>query len=320
MLHRNSVTAHGASPLGLGFLWVELTNLCNLKCVHCYAGSGPDQPLRGLMTRERYEAVIREAAEIGCANIQFIGGEPSLSQDLQGLIAFANRQGYGFIEVFTNLMHLPPLLLECFKAHRVHVATSVYSADPAVHDAITGNTGSFQRTIMNLKRVVAAGLPLRAGFIEMKENAGMFEATREFLLGLGVNDVGHDHVRDFGRSGACKESELGNLCGACGHDTLCVNPDGQVSPCIMSKSWPVGSVLETSLQDIVFSEDLGEIRADIREAASRKVQAICDPKTCVPYDHCTPKWGGGNCYPCEPNGCSPCYPKGITRLTEEQRA
>lgn len=321
MLHRNSTTVSTPSSAGLGFLWLELTNLCNLKCVHCYAGSGPDQPRHGRMTRERYEMVISEAAELGCTNIQFIGGEPSLSEDLQGLIAFADGKGFRFIEVFTNLTHLSPLLLECFKTYGVHMATSVYSDEPKVHDAITASPGSFLRTVTNIKRVIAAKLPLRAGFIEMEQNRGMLQATQQFLASLGVQEVGQDQLREFGRgSGDCEKSKLGNLCGACGHDTLCIDPDGQVSPCIMSKSWPVGSVLETSLRDIVFSKGLSEIRTDIRETASQKMHAICDPKTCIPYDHCTPKWGGGQCYPCQPNGCTPCYPKGIYRTTEtEQR-
>ncbi len=317
MLHNSSATVPAPSSEGLGFLWVELTNLCNLKCIHCYAGSGPDQPRHGHMTSDHYEMVIKEAAELGCTSIQFIGGEPSLSEDLHGLIALAAGSGFRFIEVFTNLTHLSPLLLECFKTYGVRVATSVYSDQAEVHDAITGSSGSFLRTVSNIKRVMAAKLPLRAGFIEMKQNAGMFESTRQFLTKLGVDDVGHDSVRDFGRgNGDCKESELGNLCGACGRDTLCVNPDGQISPCIMSKSWPVGSVLEASLSEIIASRNLTEIRSDIRRATNREVQAVCQPKVCEPYQHCQPKWGGG---PCEPTGCTPCYPKGIYRATETEQ-
>jgi MoaA/NifB/PqqE/SkfB family radical SAM enzyme len=34
---------------GLHFLWLEITQKCNLSCVHCYADSTPHQPLFGAM-------------------------------------------------------------------------------------------------------------------------------------------------------------------------------------------------------------------------------------------------------------------------------
>jgi MoaA/NifB/PqqE/SkfB family radical SAM enzyme len=31
-------TAHSPATQTLDFLWLELTNRCNLRCVHCYTG------------------------------------------------------------------------------------------------------------------------------------------------------------------------------------------------------------------------------------------------------------------------------------------
>lgn len=293
---------------GLDFLWIELTNQCNLQCSHCYSESGPHEPKHGALAYRDYERIITEAYDTGCRKVQFIGGEPTLNQDLSALIAYASGMGYEFIEVFTNLNRLPDDLLSCFKLHGVHVATSVYGPDATVHDGITGVSGSFDRTIRNIRMILSEGLTVRAGFIEMEQNAGLYNKTREFLNRIGVESVGTDHMRRFGRGSGCEKAELGELCGECGKDTLCVAPDGQVSPCIMSKAWPVGSVTASSIADIVSSGILAGVRSDIRDATTGK-QAICDPKTCNPYDHCQPKWGGG---PCEPTGCTPCYPKGIS--------
>lgn len=289
---------------GLGFLWIELTNQCNLHCSHCYAESGPHEPKSGTMTCHDYEKVIAEAYAVGCRNIQFIGGEPTLNADLPRLIAFAAESGYGFIEVFTNLTRLPDGLKDCFIAYGVHVATSVYAPDDATHDLVTGVSGSFRKTTGSIRELLSDGVPVRAGFIEMDANSGLYDETRRFLNGIGVEHVGMDHMRGFGRGTKCEKGELGELCGECGKDTLCVGPDGEASPCIMSKAWPAGSVLDASIPEIISSDTLARIRGDIRLATKHKHgPSACDPQTCDPYrSKCGPMQP--TCFPCLPNGIS----------------
>lgn len=301
----------------LDFLWLELTNRCNLRCTHCYADSGPQISTPEILTRADYAQIIDDAYELGCRRVQFIGGEPTLNRDLEVLIAGASEKGFELIEVFTNLMRLPARLIECFRSRDVHVATSVYAKSAAVHDKITTVSGSFARTVSNLKKLIAAEIPVRVGVIEMAENRGGFEETISFLRSIGVQNVGSDSVRKIGRGGTPCGNDMSELCGECAGGTLCVGPDGRASPCIMSKAWSVGSVAESQLAEIVHSEQLQRTRHAIyehtvkpREMAVRstgEVVAVCTPKTCVPYNSCSPKWGPG---PCEPSGCIPCYPKG----------
>lgn len=296
---------------GLGFLWIELTNQCNLACSHCYAESGPDKPREGAMTCRDHEKVLSDAYAVGCRKVQFIGGEPTLNRDLPELIGHASEIGYEFIEVFTNLTRISDELRACFEIYGVHVATSVYAPDPTTHDRITGVPGSFEKTVRNIRQLLSQGTPVRAGFIEMDANAGLYDETKRFLGGIGIEHVGMDHMRGFGRGSKCEKGELGELCGACGQDTLCVGPDGEVSPCIMSKAWPAGSVLDAAIPEIVSSDTLARIRGDIRLATAHKKEgpSACDPQTCNPYASCSPQFGPG---PCTPSGCFPCLPNGIS--------
>jgi MoaA/NifB/PqqE/SkfB family radical SAM enzyme len=55
------------------FLWLELTNRCNLQCTHCYAESGPDADVSNQLSVGEYEHLLREAFELGCRKVQFIG-------------------------------------------------------------------------------------------------------------------------------------------------------------------------------------------------------------------------------------------------------
>lgn len=289
------------------FVWMELTNHCNLKCTHCYAESGPQSAVADLLRCSDYERLITESFELGCRHIQFIGGEPTLNRDLPHLIGVASGLGYDTIEVFTNLVSLPDSLVGCFVANRVSIATSVYAPEPDFHNAVTQVDGSFERTTRNIVRLVQAGLSVRVGVIDIGNDRGRVDATVRYLNELGVDRVGVDRLRHFGRAKDCGDSDLSELCGSCAGNTLCIAPDGRVSPCIMSKTWSVGSVLNSPLSPILRSQRLADLRVDIYHATEKAGDTAYHMGGCNPdrSNPCGPD-RGGPCNPCNPNThCGP---------------
>src|SRR6266700_3941802 len=82
--------------------WAEITGMCQLSCVHCYAGSGPDGT-HGTMTASQWETVLTDAAALGTRMVCFIGGEPTLAPSLPRLVRHALSTGME-AEVYTNLV------------------------------------------------------------------------------------------------------------------------------------------------------------------------------------------------------------------------
>ena len=284
----------------LDFMWLELTNQCNLSCNHCYADSGPEAGDQDILTLDDYCRLLDEGFDAGCRHVQFIGGEPTLFADLPFLIGHARKRGFSGIAVFSNLIRLSEAQITSFRVHDVSVSTSVYGPTADVHELITLRQGSFDRTMKNISRLVNSGVHVRAGFIETDLNVGAFGATDRFLRGLGLTEIGFDGVREFGRGKAGDSSILDSLCGECAGKTLAVSSAGLASPCVLSRDWSFGSVLETPLSDLLASSRLAELRSEIRAATSRK----SDMSNCYP-DHSNP-----NCVPNAP--CGPdavCGPK-----------
>jgi MoaA/NifB/PqqE/SkfB family radical SAM enzyme len=290
----------------LTFLWIELTNRCNLRCVHCYSESTPSSIGRDILTDDDYTRVIREGAIAGCTQLQFIGGEPTLHPRLPEFIDHAKNNGYTFVEVYTNLTHLTPRLLDCFVRHGVHIATSVYSHKPEIHDRITTVAGSHARTVANTASCIKAGLTVRAAVVLMEANRSDIDMTRQFLIDMGVSFVGSDRIRSVGRGQSeVKISSGSDLCGKCWQGSLCVGPDGMVSPCIMSKDTCVGSIRTESLGTIARSEAIKRFRR--KQGTEITVNngvpvATCNPNcnpSCEPV--CNPRCGPQ----CDPTRCQP---------------
>ncbi len=296
----------------LEFVWLELTNRCNLRCSHCYTESSPTSGHKDLLTEGNYLDLLDQVYDLGCRKIQFIGGEPTLNRSLTTLLQAAYEKQFEFVEVFTNLTRLSDDLLSAFQLFRVSIATSFYSHNAAIHDQITCQVGSFNLTVRNIRRVISSKLPLRVGVIIMEQNQDELSETWSFLRDLGVENIGSDYVRKFGRGALNQTCEMGELCGSCAGNILSISPDGLVAPCNMSRFWPVGSVLDEPLAEIASSPRLAALRRQIaKEVADTrglKAETICNPKTCAPYSGCCPSTQA--CYPCAPNACNPCRPKG----------
>src|ERR1700761_365132 len=85
----------------VSFLWLELTGRCGLACSHCYSSSGPAGS-HGSMTGDDWRSGIRQAAGLGVAVVQFIGGEPTLHPQFAELLADAVSAGLA-AEMYSNL-------------------------------------------------------------------------------------------------------------------------------------------------------------------------------------------------------------------------
>lgn len=291
-----------AAENSLEFVWLEITGKCNERCVTCYADSSPKGD-HGSMKVADWKRVISQAKEMGVKDVQFIGGEPTLHPGLPQLIAHAAHERLG-IEVFSNLTHIREGLWETFKECGAKLATSYYSDKPEEHDGITRMRGSHKRTRANIEKALTLGIPIRGGIISVTRQQRASEAARE-LLALGMEEVGGDTVRAFGRGGGGGGGtpRVEDLCGHCAHEKCAVGPNGDVWPCVLGRFLVLGNVRTTPLTKIWMGEQMAAVSAEItavhgegRERCTPpQFLPMCGPcAPCVPsVGHCDPKKAGG---------------------------
>lgn len=261
------------TPLSL--LWMEITGRCQLGCVHCYAGSGP-QGAHGTMTTADWFRVIEEASALPTRDVQLIGGEPTLHPDLPAMVHHALELGIG-VEVYTNMVRVTSDLWDVFSQPGVRLATSYYSADPAQHDAITARRRSHEWTRSNVREAVARGIPIRVGMTRVHEGQDIDGAIRD-LHALGVEKVTVDRLRQVGRGVRDRRPGLDELCGHCGHGNVAISPTGDVWPCVFSRWLVLGNIRRQSLSTILASPRADRARASIAGASAGGADEKCPPK------------------------------------------
>ncbi|WCM27783.1 radical SAM protein [Sphingomonas sp. QA11] len=308
--HADDILDHAK---GLRFIWLELTQHCNLRCRHCYTTSSPARPHNDIDWLD----LLAQARALGCEGVQFIGGEPLTHPRINDYITFAGENGFSNIEIFSNAALLGEGVCQLMAKFGVQLATSFYSADARKHDAITLTDGSFDQTVSGIKLALEHDIPIRVGLINLEDEKQAsvrddIERTMIYLEHLGVSRqrIGVDNVRPVGRGSKITPfvSQSETLCGGCWKGTLAVSFDGNCYPCIFSRHENVGNIRASTLSEIVKGATLTAFRiAYAEEARANTINADCTPE-CNPAG-CSPVCAPADPSPCNPWGCGPlCTP------------
>lgn len=183
-----------APPLAL---LAELTHRCPLQCPYCSNPLDLERAAREMSTEDWLRA-IGEAAEIGCMQVHFSGGEPTARTDLEVLVAGAAKAG-----LYTNLITSGVLLGETriarlAEAGLEHVQLSFQDSAAGGADRIGGYAGGHARKLRAAGLVRAAGLPLTANFVVHRQNGDHLEAMLDLAVALGAHRTEIAHVQYYG--------------------------------------------------------------------------------------------------------------------------
>ena len=157
---------------------------CNQKCLHCYAAGQPlsDTPE---LTTAQWKEILSKLRAANVPQVTFTGGEPTLRADLVELVDAAQ---WFVTRLNTNGRLLTPeLCRRLYEASLDSVQVTLYSHDPAVHNALVGAEG-FDDTVAGIKNAVAAGLSVSVNTPLCSLNTD-YAATVRFVHELGVRYV-----------------------------------------------------------------------------------------------------------------------------------
>ena len=181
------------------------TKTCNLKCMHCYAGS--DAKRYDELSTEDAKAMIDDLAAFGSPVLLFSGGEPCVRPDLVELMHHAKSAGMRVV-LSTNGTLITPELAESFAQVGLSYVGVSLDGGQETHDRFRGIEGSFARAMEGLANAQKAGIKVGLRMTVNKLNFSEVDDVFDIMREREINRACFYHLVYTGRGSAMMDMDL----------------------------------------------------------------------------------------------------------------
>ncbi len=266
---------------------IELTSKCNERCVHCYI---PHECKLDSISDELYYKTLEELSKMGVLDLTLSGGEPMMHPSFKKYLLAAKEYDFS-VNVLSNLTLLTDDIIEAMKSLRLSsVSVSLYSMVPEHHDSITQMSGSWEKTIASIEKLISNDIPLQVNCPTMKQNKDDFgdvlkwcnekrirantdyimmakynhdssnlqnrlslEEVANVIKAVAFNNKEYQKIvlePDFIKK--CEQLEIDKNARVCGVGitSCCMVSNGNVYPCAGWQDYVCGNLNETTLKEI----------------------------------------------------------------------
>lgn len=256
-------------------IWLEITQACNAKCIHCYEGSEHMLSKDSLSLIE-WEKVINELKDIQPKRIVIIGGEPCVYKDLRKILNLVGEV-QSVVTLFTNGSLIDEELVDILEKNRIRVKLSLYGNNAEIHDNITQLPGSFEKLLQSIDILKKRKIDVSLAIVLMRENQDYYEEIRDFVRSLSVSSYKFDVIRNVYKGEQSKHSptlkdiinlrvrkeanfnitkrqfDSNHFHNSCWHNKLVITDNGDVLPCVFERSIKYGNIRDKTIKEIVNS-------------------------------------------------------------------
>jgi MoaA/NifB/PqqE/SkfB family radical SAM enzyme len=171
-----------AAPLYVAW---QITNECNLACLHCIEESGPGKAFPDELSPGEFRAVLDQMLEHEVPYLSFSGGEPMVHPHFFEM-AEHFCAGSGNLKVETNGHFLTPA--NCERLQRMGVKAVQVSLDGASSGTFNRMRvlGRFDSAIEGVRNLRAAGVPIEINFSPTHFNVHEVGAAVDLACELGA--------------------------------------------------------------------------------------------------------------------------------------
>ncbi len=142
---------------GLLSIELELSRICDLRCIYCYASSG--EPLPEELTLAEIYSIVDQAIELGAKKVIILGGgEPLLYPHFFEVIDFIRKKNI-VVDLFTNGQTLDVATARRLHESGVGIVLKMNSMVAKTQDLMVGRAGAYNKIQNALEALQQAGYP-----------------------------------------------------------------------------------------------------------------------------------------------------------------
>lgn len=255
---------------------IEITNTCNLACVHCFNNSG--NPYPDELTTKEILSVLDSLSRMGVHHITITGGEPLVHPDIFKIVEHARKEPMS-VDIFTNGTLITEDIIKKFKKIGINrFNISIDSVDEKIHDTFRGKKGALKKTVKAVHLLKEAGFSIKIsvslsqcnkkGFTDVlnycKENDLEIEILPVLSSGRGVKGLAvspeeyYDRLVErftYMKEGFLKgtfeiHEKMGEGCDIA-RNSIGIKADGTILACPgCDKEMGLGNVRDTDLREL----------------------------------------------------------------------
>ena len=178
--------ATGSGDLGapLYVAW-QLTNECNLACLHCIEESGPGKAFRDELAPAQTLRIVDQLAALSVPYLSLSGGEPMVHPSFFALVERICAAGTE-LKIETNGHFLEAA--NCERLHSLGVKAVQVSLDGASRETYNRMRarGDFDRAVAGIRALATAGVPIEINYSPSRFNVHEIGAAVDLAHELGA--------------------------------------------------------------------------------------------------------------------------------------
>jgi radical SAM protein with 4Fe4S-binding SPASM domain len=187
----------------------EITDRCNLNCLHCHASSGESGKNKKELDTEQVRSLIDGLAKIPQFRmLVFTGGEPFIREDFIEILEYSKYRGFINV-VATNATLITDQIARKIKKAGVYgAAVSLDSTFSEVHNKIRQNKNAFELAARGIEAIKKSGILLQINTTAMEYNIENLQDLIKFSDSLGAGIMLMYQLVPVGRGCAVKDAAL----------------------------------------------------------------------------------------------------------------
>ena len=179
-----AATESGDLGAPLYIAW-QVTNECNLACLHCIEESGPGKAFKDELDDEGIFRFLEQAMDLEIPYLSFSGGEPMVHPRFFDMVEYVCGRN-GQLKIETNGHYLDPD--NCARLKELGVKAVQVSLDGATRETFNRMRvrGDFDVAVQGVKNLHAAGVPIEINYSPTRFNAHEIGAAVDLAAELGA--------------------------------------------------------------------------------------------------------------------------------------
>lgn len=178
---------------------VEITELCNLKCVYCYNEASPYKGRH--MPLKDVKKIFETLSENGVTVLEISGGEPMIHPNIIEILEEAFKY-FNWVAIISNGVYFPKNILPVLKDNRKKfggIQISIDGSNEEVSEKMRQVKNTFSKTMDTIKYLKENDFLVRVVIVLTEDNVEDIENTCNLMRKEGIKHFGISISEEWGR-------------------------------------------------------------------------------------------------------------------------